>query len=178
MNILNKTSAYLIGHMESGDGAPWRNVVTASLEPLGIHCFDPYKKPFEHSINETKEYQAALIAARERGDYDYLTKECKAFRREDLNLVDRSDFIIFYYDRDIPTVGSFEEFFWAARQKKVIFFICKQGKKNCPLWIFATIPHRYIYDNIESVIAMIKKIDNGDVKIDSERWRLLKRELR
>ena len=40
------------------------------------------------------------------------------------------------------------------------------------------LPHHYIYDSIESVVNMIKKINNGEKEIDSDRWRLLKKELR
>ena len=40
------------------------------------------------------------------------------------------------------------------------------------------LPHHYIYDSIEEVVEMIKNIDAGSKEIDSDRWRLLKRELR
>jgi hypothetical protein len=40
------------------------------------------------------------------------------------------------------------------------------------------LPHRYIYDSIEEVVDMIKAIDSGSKEIDSDRWRLLREELR
>ena len=40
------------------------------------------------------------------------------------------------------------------------------------------LPHHYIYDSIEDAIEMIKSIDDGSKEIDSDRWRLLKKELR
>ena len=40
------------------------------------------------------------------------------------------------------------------------------------------IPHKYIYDSIEEVIEMVSHIDSGYVKLNSERWKLLKPEYR
>ena len=52
------------------------------------------------------------------------------------------------------------------------------GKKKTPLWMMGMMPHKYIYDSIEDVVDMIKRIDNGEKEIDSDRWRLLRIELR
>jgi hypothetical protein len=38
--------------------------------------------------------------------------------------------------------------------------------------------HKYIYDSIEDALTMVKKIDSGEVIIDSPTWRLLKKEYR
>ena len=35
-----------------------------------------------------------------------------------------------------------------------------------------------LYDSIEEVVDMIKQINSGEKNIDSDRWRLLKKELR
>jgi len=39
-------------------------------------------------------------------------------------------------------------------------------------------PHKYIYNSLDEIVEMLYAIDNGDKKIDSERWRLLKKEYR
>ena len=52
------------------------------------------------------------------------------------------------------------------------------GKKNTPLWIMGMIPHHYIYDSVSEIVDMIKNIDSGNKEIDSDRWRLLRKELR
>jgi hypothetical protein len=52
------------------------------------------------------------------------------------------------------------------------------GKNKTPLWMMGMLPHHYIYDSIEDIIVMIKDIDSGRKEIDSDRWRLLKEELR
>ena len=41
-----------------------------------------------------------------------------------------------------------------------------------------TIPHKYIYDSLEEILGTIKKINDGEKVIDSDRWRLLKEEYR
>jgi hypothetical protein len=40
------------------------------------------------------------------------------------------------------------------------------------------LPHNYIYDSIEEVVDMVKQINNGEKNIDSDRWRLLREDLR
>ena len=52
------------------------------------------------------------------------------------------------------------------------------GKHATPLWIMGMLPHHYIYDSIEEVVDMVKQIDSGKKDIDSDRWRLLRKELR
>lgn len=172
--ILYKTKTYLVGAMEFKNGEDWRNKVTCELNKMGIVCMNPYHKPFMHGFDESDEYRQKLLNLRETGQYDELAKHCKSFRIYDLNLVDRSDFIIFYYDSDIPTIGSFEEFFWSNRLKKPVFVIVEQGKSRAPLWLYGTIPHRYIYNSIDEVIEQIKKINSGEIEINHDRWRLLK----
>ena len=66
----------------------------------------------------------------------------------------------------------------AVRMKKPIFISMEGGKVKTPLWIMGMIPHNYIYDSIEEIMEMIKQIDSGEKKIDSDRWRLLRRDLR
>ena len=99
-------------------------------------------------------------------------------RSYDLNLVDRSDFIIAHLLPDVASWGSAEELVTAVRMKKPIFISMEGGKKNTPLWIMGMKIDKYIYNNIDEVLDMIKKIDSGDKKIDSDRWRLLRKELR
>ena len=40
------------------------------------------------------------------------------------------------------------------------------------------LPHHYIYDSVDEVLDMIKQIDSGSKDIDSDRWRLLRKDLR
>lgn len=62
--------------------------------------------------------------------------------------------------------------------KKPIFFINEVDYKLTPVWVFWTIPVKYVYRNKEDVLKTISDIDDGKIEIDSDRWKLLKKELR
>ena len=114
----------------------------------------------------------------DNGWYNDVTKRMKQIRSYDLNLVDRSDFIVAHLLPDVASWGSAEELVTAVRMKKPIFISMEGGKKKTPLWMMGMIPHRYIYDSIEEILDMLNKIDSGEKEIDSDRWRLLRKDLR
>ncbi len=176
--VLFKTKSYLVGPMQYSDGRGWRDSITEQLSKLGIVCYDPYKKPFvvdvEESDNAAEDIRK-LIAA---GEYDKVAARMKLIRTYDLALVDKSDFIIAYIDPTVITVGSWEELFWANRMKRPIFLVIEGGKSKAPWWIFGTIPHKYIYSNIDEVVDVLTKINSGEKEMDSDRWRILRKEYR
>lgn len=178
MNLLKNTKAYLVGPMEYRNGRKWREDVTKGISSMGIVCFDPYKKPFVIDVDESENANEELKKLRAAGDFDEVSRVMKRIRAFDLALTDKADFIIAYINPEVFTVGSFEELFWSNRMKKVIFLILEGGKTKCPLWLFGTIPHRYIYNNVEEVVEVLKKIDSGEKELDSDRWRLLAPEFR
>lgn len=173
MNLLNKTKTYLVGHMQYLSGRNWRKEVSSKLEPLGIICFDPYKKPFVKDVEEDEETRSQMDKWMKSEKYEEVTERMKVIRSYDLNLVDRSDFIIAHLTPDVASWGSAEELVTAVRMKKPIFISIEGGKTKTPLWILGMLPHKYIYDSIDEVIDMIYAIDNGKKKMDSDRWRLL-----
>jgi hypothetical protein len=178
MNILNKTKTYLVGHMQYSDGSSWRQSIRPTLEKLNITVFDPYDKPFIKDVDEGNEIRSKLKHLMQNREYEEVQKVMKEIRIYDLNLVDRSDFIIAHIIPDVASWGSAEELVTANRAKKPIFLSIEGGKKNCPLWILGMIPHRYIYNNLNEVLLTLKMIDNGELSIDSNRWRLLKEQYR
>jgi len=164
--------------MEYQNGESWRNLVKDRFSKIGITCFDPYNKPFLFSFDESPEFHVKLTNMRLEERYDELSILCREFRSFDLNLVDRSDFIIFYLNPKVHTCGSYEEFFTANRAKKQIFLVVEGGKKCTPYWIFGTINHENIYNNLEELFEKIEGIDSGKIEIDNTRWRLLKNQYR
>jgi hypothetical protein len=175
VNLLYKARFYLIGAIEAEKdcGRSWRKYIQDELVDLNINWFDPCNKHFLKDVQEVGEHQVNLKKLRETGQYDELAKHMREIRIYDLSMVDRSDAIIFYYDSNTPTCGTWEEFFWAIRLKRSIFVIAKNGLNTIPLWMFGCLPHKYFYDSIDKVIQVLKDIDNGTIKIDSDRWRLL-----
>jgi hypothetical protein len=177
-NLLNKTRTYLVGHMQYASGRDWREQVTEELTPLGIRVFNPYEKPFVKDVKEDEDTRLSLDHCQKHGYFNDVAERMKLVRSYDLNLVDRSDFIIAHLLPDVASWGSAEELVTAVRMKKPIFISMEGGKHKTPLWMMGMMPHHYIYDSIEEVTEMVKRIDDGSKKIDSDRWRLLREELR
>ena len=177
-NILYKTRTYLVGHMQYASGRDWRGHVEEELAPLGIQIFNPYKKPFVKDVNEDEDTRLSISHCMEHGYFNNVAERMKLIRSYDLNLVDRSDFIVAHLLPEVASWGSAEEIVTAVRMKKPMFISMEGGKRKTPLWMMGMLPHHYIYDSIEEVVDMVKQIDNGEKKIDSDRWRLLRKELR
>ncbi len=177
-NLLDKTKTYLVGHMQYLSGRNWREEITEKLSPLGITCFDPYKKPFMKDVAEDEASRQEMEAWMKTKQYDRVTDRMKTVRSYDLNLVDRSDFIIAHLVPDVASWGSAEEIVTAVRMKKPIFISMEGGKAKTPLWMLGMLPHKYIYNSLDEVVEMLYAIDNGIKPIDSDRWRLLQKQYR
>ena len=177
-NLLYKTKTYLVGHMQYLSGRDWREEVTEKLKDLSITCFDPYKKPFIKDVEEDEASRQEMEAWMKTKQYDRVTDRMKTVRSYDLNLVDRSDFIIAHLVPDVASWGSAEEIVTAVRMKQPIFISMEGGKAKTPLWMLGMLPHKYIYNSLDEVLEMLYAIDNGIKPIDSARWRLLRKEYR
>jgi hypothetical protein len=164
--------------MQYANGRDWREYVESELNPLNIRIFNPYKKPFVKDVAEDENVRGKVSADMENGHFSDVAKRMKEIRSYDLNLVDRSDFIVAHLLPDVASWGSAEEIVTAVRMKKPVFVSMEGGKTKTPLWMMGMMPHKYIYDSVEEVVDMIKKIDCGEKDIDSNRWRLLRKELR
>ena len=64
----------------------------------------------------------------------------------------------------------------ATRAKKPIFLVVKGGKHKTPLWVMGMIPHKYIYSELDDALDMLEYIHIEQVIIDSDRWKLFKKE--
>jgi hypothetical protein len=177
-NILNKTKVYLVGGMQYTEGRGWREELTPKLKGLGVTVFDPYIKPFIDDCNEDESVRANLKELMKNGDYDAVAKRMKTVRNFDLRLCDLSDFIIAHINPSVASWGSAEEIVTCVRAKKPVFLSIEGTKKACPLWIMGMLPHKYIYNNLDEVFATLQRIDSGEKKIDSDRWKLLQESYR
>ena len=167
-----------MGHMQYLSGRDWRSEVTEKLTPLGVTCFNPYDKPFIKDVNEDDDARENMKVWMKTRQYDRVTDRMKTVRSYDLNLVDRSDFIIGHLVPDVASWGSAEEIVTAVRMKKPIFVSMEGGKCKTPLWMLGMFPHKYIYNSLDEVVEMLYAIDSGDKEIDSDRWRLLRKDYR
>ena len=173
-NPLFRTKCTVIGAMQYGtDGRSIRAEMTNRLGQYGIVVYDHYNKPFIEAVREDEDRREYMKSLLDTGEYDKLSA-LRSIRTFDLKLIDISDFIVFVFDPKVPTCGSWEEFFWANRAKKPIFFINPAGKKTTPFWVFWTIPHKYIYESVDDFYGVIDSICTGKHPIDNERWKLVK----
>lgn len=179
-HILKDTRCYLIGHMQYCNGRSWRDTAKKQLSPCGITFFDPYYKPFLHDIPEDENARKQMLGWMQTGQYDLVQKRMWDVRAYDLRLCDVCDFFIANIRPEIASWGSAEEITTVIRAKKPVFLSIDHpdGKKACPLWLLGAIPHKYVYNNIEEVIETIKAIDNNTIRLNSDRWKLLRPELR
>lgn len=177
-NLLDKTKTYLVGHMQYVSGRNWREEVTSKLNKIGVTCFDPYKKPFIKDVEEDEATRQEMETWMRTKQYDRVTDRMKTVRAYDLNLVDRSDFIVAHLVPEVASWGSAEEIVTAVRMKKPVFVSMEGGKAKTPLWMLGMFPHKYIYNSIEEIVDMLYAIDSGAKEIDSDRWRLLRKEFR
>lgn len=171
MNRLFNQRVYLAGAMDrvADRGNGWRDNITPFLESLGIIVFNPIKKPTHVGIEDeaTHKYKLKL---KEEMNYDQLSSLMKTIRSVDLRLVDISDFLIVNLDLDIHPCGTYEEIFWANRQKKPIIIHMVQGKQNAPDWLFGTIPHQMIFSNWEDIKIYLHHINSNSEINNHNRW--------
>jgi len=164
--------------MQYINGNDWRVKLSKQLEVLDILCFNPYQKPFIKDVEEGEEIRAEMESWIKESKFDKVSEKMKQIRSYDLNLVDRSDFIVAHLNPRIASWGSAEEIVTAVRMKKPIFISIEGGKTETPMWLFGMVPHKYIYNSIDEIVHTLYSINSGKKEIDSDRWRLLKHKYR
>jgi nucleoside 2-deoxyribosyltransferase len=170
-NRLQNQRVYLAGAMDrvADRGNGWRDNITPFLQDLGVIVFNPIKKPTDVGQEDaaTHKYKQKL---KQEMNYDELSRVMKVIRSVDLRLVDISDFLIVNLDLDIHPCGTYEEIFWANRQKKPIIVHMVQGKQNAPDWLFGTIPHEMIFSSWDAIKIYLLQIHNDTEIKTYNRW--------
>lgn len=171
MDRLRNQRVYLAGAMDrvSDRGNGWRDNITPFLETLGIVVFNPIKKPTKIGEEDDLVHKQK-IQLKLNHQYDELASIMKTIRSVDLRLVDISDFLIVNLDLDIHPCGTYEEIFWANRQKKPIIVHMVQGKESAPDWLFGTIPHEMIFSSWEPIKEYLKDINTNTEIKTFNRW--------
>lgn len=170
-NRLKNQRVYLAGAMDRvpDRGNGWRDNITPFLEEIGVVVFNPIKKPTILGQEDDTTHKLKL-QLKSKENYDELSSLMKTIRSVDLRLVDISDFLIVNLDLDVHPCGTYEEIFWANRQKKPIIIHMVQGKQNTPDWLFGTVPHTMIFSSWDQIKSYLNFIDTS-ANIDSyNRW--------
>lgn len=171
MNRLDNQRVYLAGAMDrvADRGNGWRDNITPFLQSLNIIVFNPIKKPTVVGQEDELTHKHK-IKLKNAGKYDELSQLMKTIRSVDLRLVDISDFLIVNLDLDIHPCGTYEEIFWANRQKKPIIIHMVQGKENAPDWLFGTIPHEMIFSSWDNIKSYLSEINSKEEINTYNRW--------
>jgi nucleoside 2-deoxyribosyltransferase len=171
MNRLKNQRVYLAGAMDrvADRGATWRDNITPFLQDLGTIVFNPITKPTSIGM-EDRDSHMIKTKLKQTRRYDELSEMMKVIRRVDLRLVDISDFLIVNMNLDIHPCGTYEEIFWANRQKKPIIIHMEQGKDHTPDWLFGTIPHQMIFSSWEEIKDYLSHIHSAENIDTHKRW--------
>jgi nucleoside 2-deoxyribosyltransferase len=171
MNRLKGQRVYLAGPIDRcpDQGNTWRDTLIPFLKEKGLIVFNPIAKPINvgREDPEARNYRKNL---KEMENYDQLSLLMKEIRNVDLRMVDISDFLIVNLDLDIHPCGTLEEIFLANREKKPILIRMEQGKKQCPDWLFGTVPHRMIFSTWEEIKEYLTYIDTSNQIETFKRW--------
>lgn len=170
-NRLNNQRCYLAGAIDrvSDKGRGWRKTISPFLQSLGVVVFNPITKPTEIGLEDSETHLVkAKLKSQKR--YDELSSMMKVIRSVDLRLIDISDFIIVNLDLDTHPCGTYEEIFWANRQKKPIIIHMVQGKDSTPDWLFGTIPHQMIFSDWNDIYGYLENINKVENINSYNRW--------
>lgn len=157
-NRLLLSRVYLAGAMDRvpDGGVQWREEITPWLNSRGIVVFNPVDKPCSIG-QENAETRRIRHEAKMNGDYNPLLND-KVVRGVDLRICDIVDFLIVNLDLNVHPCGTYEELFWANREKKPIIVRVEQGKNYAPDWLWWTIPHEMIFSTWDEVKGYVDHI--------------------
>jgi len=184
MGKLDCALGYLSGAMEyvADHGVEWRRKFTRLIYEAGldIDLIDPTNKPGEDQKigGEDKGYQAKL---KQEKRWKELSKYVGEYRRYDLRYVDYSDFLVVVVDPRVPQWGTSNEVYFGEMQHKPTFFVCDGGLANLPNWLFDLLDFEgdqpiNVFESIEEVIEMLKKLNSGEKELSKE-WVLVRRHI-
>lgn len=189
MGLLKGAVGYLSGPIEyvADHGVEWRKkfIDLSKKAKLGILCIDPCNKPeidgWEELLKRLpREDQIHQRRLQEDGKFEELREYVSSYRRLDLRLVDYSDFIVVVVDPSIPQWGTANEVYMAEAQHKPLFFICPDGMKKLPRWLFDVIDFGdgrcNVFESVEEVIEHLIQINDRKIKITDE-WVLIRQAL-
>jgi nucleoside 2-deoxyribosyltransferase len=171
MGYLKNKVVYLCGPITnvSDDGTTWRNYLTPILETkFGIIVDDPCKKTIDGvgEIGADKLYFKKLIKERQ---FERVKKEFYKIIRKDLKSVDKSDFLIFYHEPKIATVGTYHEVVNAVNSKKPVLLMCEeQNLDNLNPWLLTLIKSQWLFTNWDDMLLYLEQIDNE--RLDTSHW--------
>jgi len=170
---LNNHRVYLAGPIDhaSDDGVGWREELTPYLEKMGLTILDPTNKPVSqcryNEIGDEKLHIQKLVNLKR---WDELRTMAKEIVLVDLRMVEVSDFMIAYIDKDIHICGTYDEIFESLRRRKPTLIVHKGGKSQMSMWLRGKMNHNFVFDTFDELYAYLEALHDGTVEPDYTRW--------
>jgi len=178
LNRLRNLGCYLSGSIDfdPNKGKSWRLEISPFLEQKNIKVFNPLQHHKNFHIPEDidivkRPYMDKLL---EEGKYTELREEMKDIVHLDLRAIDLSSFCIINYNTDLHLCGSVEEISIFSKQIKPILFMCKNGIKKLPSWLFGRHQTEYFFESWDDLKNYLTDIDSNPnykfTRTDLKRW--------
>lgn len=170
---LNNHRVYLAGPIDhaSDDGVGWREELTPYLEKMGLTILDPTNKPVSqcryNEIGDEKLHIQKLVNLKR---WDELRTMAKEIVLVDLRMVEVSDFMIAYIDKDIHICGTYDEIFESLRRRKPTLIVHKGGKSQMSMWLRGKMNHNFVFDTFDELYDYLEALHDGTVEPDYTRW--------
>jgi hypothetical protein len=120
--------------MVAGGGVDWRQKLTPQLEALGIEVQNPVLMTNKLlQVSDPNEARWILRRLAEENQPEYC-RVMEIIERQDIEAVERSNFIITYWVSHIPTYGTVGENWVAANRKIPIYCVCPAPSYVLPHW--------------------------------------------
>lgn len=170
---LHGKTVYLCGslHSEKDDGMGWRASITPDLLHYGIIVDDPCKKTAVTGVGEVGDDKAMFKQLIKERKFLELKEKFWPIVRKDLRSVDKADFLIFNYNPESPTVGTWHEIITAQNQRKPILMKYDEAQldKFNP-WVLTFVKATWCFSQWTDLFKELDKVD--DMEFDSSHWTL------
>jgi len=171
MDYLKNKAVYLTGPITAAidDGVGWREYITPRLLSFGLIVDDPVKNTVNGlgEIGDDKTKFKCLIQERR---FEQARREFSPIVRKDLRSVDKSDFLIFYYDPKIPMFGTIHELVIANQQRKpILMFVPDDKVEGINPWVFTLIKSDCLFTHWDAMFMYLDSINRREA-IDYDYW--------
>lgn len=170
MGYLKRKVVYLSGPIAAvkNEKYPWNREAKKVVKSFGIKVIDPVKQKID-GLGETKEHKQYFKELLKKKKFKKVKELFWPILRRDLRATDVANFLIWYYDPEIPTTGATHEVVNAAGlQKPVLMFIPEEKLGQVSPWALTFSKHTQIFTKWDNMKEYLKKIDNK--QFDSSKW--------
>ena len=175
--LLYLEKVYLAGNLEHEDftyAQGWRDYFKEQTKDLGLICLSPLDKIFINYEKEGKDLQVRLKQKLVDGDFLSVCETMRHVRSRDLACADIALFLVVVLNPKVPTFGTVDEIITSKRANRPVFLVIPDlGFRGIPLWLASYFRPEWVYKCLDDVIIQLRKIDAGEVELNSKYWRIL-----